>query len=67
MEYIVEKCLEMLPKRFHKEFVDEVIVDEYSIQNLRKVFEYYISEIFEELTDVEKEPLYEDFFFIELK
>ena len=66
MEYTVENCLKMLPSRYHDEFVNDVIVDEHSISNLRKVFTYYIEEIWSELTDEEKVPFEETFLFIEL-
>lgn len=65
MEFTVENCLKLLPTRYHNEFVTDVIVDENSILNLRKVFTYYIEEIWNELNDDEKEVFEEHFFFIE--
>lgn len=50
----LEKKIKELPKRFHNEFVNEVIVDQYSITSINDVYNYYISDIFEELTQKEK-------------
>ena len=63
----LEEILTDLPQRYHKEFINDVLVDQYSIINIRKVHEYYINDILNELTEEEKKPYYEKFLFIELR
>lgn len=46
-----------LPKRYHEEFIDEVLVDKYSILCFNKVYEYYITDIWNELNTEEKSNL----------
>lgn len=53
----VENCLKLLPERYHNEFVGEVLVDGESIRSLRKVFEYYLQDIYNELNKEEKEKI----------
>lgn len=53
----VENCLKLLPERYHDEFVGEVLVDGESIRSLRKVFEYYLQDIYNELNKEEKEKV----------
>lgn len=62
----VENCLELLPERYHDEFVGDVLVDGESIKSLRKVFEYYLQDIYNELTRDEQERIEEEFFVIKL-
>lgn len=63
----LEEILKDLPKRYHEEFIEDVLVDQVSITSIRKVHEYYINDIFNEFTEKEKEPYYEKFLFIELR
>lgn len=53
----VKAILEELPERFHEEFM-ECIVDKESIKNLRKVYDYFLEEIIDKLTDEEKEMIF---------
>lgn len=62
----VENCLRLLPERYHDEFVGYVLVDGESIKSLRKVFEYYLQDIYNELTRDEQEKIEEEFFVIKL-
>lgn len=62
----VERCLELLPERYHDEFVGDVLVDKASITRLDKVFEYYIQDIIDELSVDELEKLQEDMIIISL-
>lgn len=62
----VENCLKLLPERYHDEFIGEVLVDKASIQSLRKVFEYYLQDIWSELSHEEKEIFEEEFFIIKI-
>lgn len=69
-EYEINKlkdALTELPKRYHEEFINDVLVDPESIRGIRKVYGYYIDEIFPELSEKEKEPYYEKYLFISLK
>jgi len=63
----LEEVLNDLPERYHEEFIEDVLVDQASIISIRKVHEYYLNEIFQELTEEEKEPYYEKYLFIELR
>lgn len=62
----VENCLKLLPERYHDEFIGEVLIDKESINSLRKVFEYYLQDIYDELSNKEKEKIEEEFFIIKL-
>ena len=62
----VENCLKLLPERYHDEFVGEVLVDGESIKSLRKVFEYYLQNIYNELTHDEQEKIEEEFFIVKI-
>lgn len=62
----IKKQMNLLPKRFHEEFIEDVIVDEVSIECFRKVYTYYINEIWNELTENEREMYREHYLFIEL-
>ena len=62
----VKEYLEIIPTRYHKEFLNDVIVDEQSIKYIRKVTEYYLAEIFDELTSEEKEIVGRKMIIIEL-
>ena len=69
-EYEINKlkdALTELPKRYHEEFINDVLVDSESIRGIRKVYSYYIDEIFPELSEKEKEPYYEKYLFISLR
>lgn len=66
MNMSIENCLKLLPKRYHEEFTKEVIVDQTSLDYLSDVFEYYLADIFNELSEKEKEPIYKEFLIIEL-
>lgn len=62
----VENCLKLLPERYHDEFVGDVLVDGESIKSLRKVFEYYLQNIYNELSHEEKEAIEKEFFIIKI-
>lgn len=62
----VENCLKLLPERYHDEFIGEVLVDKESIKSLNKVFEYYIQEIYNELTHKEQEVFEQEYFIIKI-
>lgn len=62
----VENCLKLLPERYHDEFVGEVLVDGESIKSLREVFEYYLQDIYNELTHDEQEKIEEEFFIVKI-
>ena len=62
----VENCLKLLPKRYHDEFVGEVLVDEESIRSLKKVFEYYIQDIYHELDHEERKVFEQEYFIIKI-
>lgn len=66
MDKQIEEYLEIIPTRYHKEFLNDVIVDEQSIKYIRKVTEYYLAEIFDELTSKEKEIIGRKMIIIEL-
>lgn len=69
-EYHIDKLEEVLndlPERYCKEFIEDILVDQASITSIRKVHEYYLNEVFQELTEEEKKPYYEKYFFIELR
>ena len=63
----VENCLKLLPERYHDEFIGDVLVDGESIKSLRKVFEYYIQNIYNELSHEEKEKFEEEYFIIKIR
>ena len=65
-EYEVEDFLNILPSRYHNEFLDEVIVDEVSIKYFRKIAEMFLAEIFEELSQQEKDIIGEKYIIIQL-
>lgn len=62
----VENCLKLLPERYHDEFIGDVLVDKESIKSLRKVFDYYLSDIWSELSHEEKELIEEECFIIKI-
>ena len=62
----VENCLKLLPERYHDEFIGEVLVDKESIKSLKKVFEYYVQEIYNELTHEEQEVFEQESFIIKI-
>ena len=62
----IDGLLEILPRRYHEEFIGEVIVDENSILSFNKVFGYYLDDIWEELSDEEIEKIKDVYFIIEL-
>ena len=62
----VENCLNLIPERYHDEFVGEVLVDGESIKSLRKVFEYYLQDIYNELTHDEQEKIEEEFLIVKI-
>lgn len=62
----VENCLKLLPERYHDEFIGDVLVDKESIKSLRKVFEYYLQDIWSELSHDEKEKFEQEFFIIKI-
>ena len=62
----VENCLKLLPKRYHDEFIGDVLVDGESIRSLKKVFEYYIQEIYHELSHEEREVFEQEYFIIKI-
>lgn len=62
----VENCLKLLPERYHDEFIGDVLVDKESIKSLRKVFDYYLSDIWSELNHEEKELIAEECFMIKI-
>lgn len=62
----VEDFLNILPSRYHNEFLGEVIVDEASIEYFRKVAEMFLAEIFEELSQKEKDIIGEKYIIIQL-
>ena len=63
----VENCLKLLPERYHDEFIGDVLVDGESIKSLRKVFEYYVQDIYNELSHEEKEKFEEEYFIIKIR
>lgn len=63
----VENCLKLLPERYHDEFIGDVLVDGESIKFLRKVFEYYVQDIYNELSHKEKEKFEEEYFIIKIR
>ena len=66
MDITVENCLKLLPKRYHDEFIGDVLVDAESIKSLRKVFEYYLQNIYNELNHEEKEKIEKEYFIIKI-
>ena len=66
MDITVENCLKLLPKRYHDEFIGDVLVDAESIKSLRKVFEYYLQNIYDELNNEEKEKIEKEYFIIKI-
>ena len=62
----VENCLKLLPERYHDEFVGDVLIDGESIKSLRKVFAYYLQDIYNELNHEEKEKIEKEFFIIKI-
>ena len=66
MDITVENCLKLLPKRYHDEFIGDVLVDAESIKSLRKVFEYYLQNIYNELNNEEKEKIEKEYFIIKI-
>ena len=66
MDITVEKCLNLLPVRYHDEFIGDVLVDKESVKSLNKVFQYYLQDIFPELTSSEKEKIREEYMIIKI-
>lgn len=66
MDITVENCLKLLPERYHDEFIGDVLVDAESIKSLRKVFEYYLQNIYDELNHKEKEKIEKEYFIIKI-
>ena len=66
MDITVENCLKLLPERYHDEFIGDILVDAESIKSLRKVFEYYLQNIYNELNDKEKEKIEKEYFIIKI-
>lgn len=66
MDITVENCLKLLPERYHDEFIGDVLVDAESIKSLRKVFEYYLQNIYNELNREEKEKIEKEYFIIKI-
>ena len=66
MDITVENCLKLLPERYHDEFIGDVLVDAESIKSLRKVFEYYLQNIYDELNNEEKEKIEKEYFIIKI-
>lgn len=66
MDITVENCLKLLPERYHDEFIGDVLVDAESIKSLRKVFEYYLQNIYDELNHEEKEKIEKEYFIIKI-
>ena len=72
-KYICE-CVNKIPERFQKEFLEEAIgfenieIDGLSFdeKSTRKNTEYYVSEIMPELTEEERELVYENFMILEV-
>ena len=62
----VENCLKLLPERYHDEFIEDVLVDGESIKSLKKVFEYYVQDIYDELSHEEKEKFEQEYFIIKI-
>lgn len=62
----IDKCLKLLPERYHEEFLNDVIVDYESIRSLRKVFSYYLADIYNELSTDEQERIEEKMLVITL-
>lgn len=62
----VENCLKLLPERYHDEFIGDVLVDKESIKSLKKVFEYYLQDIWDELNHDEKEKFEQEYFIIKI-
>ena len=48
--YIMEE-INSLPLMYKKELIEDVIVDINSLKNFRKVFEYYLADIYDELKE----------------
>ena len=46
--YIMEE-VNSLPLIYKKELIEDVIIDIHSLKNFRKVFEYYLADIYDEL------------------
>ena len=67
LEYINE-ILEDLPKRFHKEFVEEVLFIENNMcaHDVRKIYEYYLEDIIPEMTEEEKSKIFVNLVQIEI-
>lgn len=54
---LLKEIIDELPSRYHDEFIYDVLVDQYSINNLRKVYIYYIDDIIGELSSYEREQM----------
>lgn len=59
LEYINE-ILEDLPKRFHQEFIEDVLIIDNNMcaNDIRKIYEYYLADILDELTQEEKNNMF---------
>lgn len=59
LEYINE-ILEDLPKRFHQEFIEDVLIIDNNMcaNDIRKIYEYYLEDILDELTQEEKNNMF---------
>ena len=59
LEYINE-ILEDVPKRFHQEFIEDVLIIDNNMcaNDIRKIYEYYLEDILDELTQEEKNNMF---------
>lgn len=63
----IKNDIKLLPKRYQKEFIEDVLVDENSLITFNKVYSYYLDEIWEELTIKEKNKMEKDIFIIQMR
>lgn len=54
---LLKEIIDELPLRYYNEFVYDVLIDQYSINSLRKVYIYYIDDIIGELSNYERKQM----------
>lgn len=54
---LLKDIIDELPSRYYDEFIYDVLIDQYSINALRKVYIYYIDDIIGELSSYERKQM----------
>ena len=55
---LILKQLNTIPLRFQQEFIEDVIVDKYSIMSFNKCVNYFLEDIYSELSEKERNQMF---------